>query len=74
MSKQTKQKRRLTVSGESQLSAGHTSINIIPEVITNSTPLIVNTNLNTALGRIGSKPCQSDPASLTASCVQLEAS
>ena len=66
--------RRLTVSGESQLSAGHTSINIIPEVITHSAPLVVPANFDSSLGRIGSKPCQSDTARLTASCVTLEAS
>ena len=60
----------LTVSGESQLSAGHTSIISIPEVITHGTPLIVHANLNTALRGIGSKPCQSDVAILTASCIE----
>ena len=32
---------RLTVSGESQLSAGHIRISSIPEVITHSPPLVV---------------------------------
>ena len=59
----------LTVSGESQLSAGHICIRSPPGVITHSTPLVVHANLNTTLGRIGSKPCQSDLASLTASCI-----
>ena len=61
----------LTVSGESKLSAGHTSIKSIPEVITHSAPLIVHANLDTALRRIGSKPCQSDLARLTASCIKM---
>ena len=62
---------RLTVFGESQLSANHTSISSIPEVITHSTPCVVQANLNTALGRIGSRSCQSDCMLHTASCVQI---
>ena len=60
-----------TVSGESQLSADHTSIRCIPEIITHSAPCVVQANLNTALGRIGSRSCQSDCMLHTASCVQI---
>ena len=60
----------LTVSGESQLSAGHICIISTPEVITHSTPLVVHANLYSALGRIGSKPCKSDLASHAASCIK----
>ena len=60
----------LTISGESQLSAGHICIISTPGVITHSTPLVVHANFNTALRRIGSKPCKSDLASHAASCIK----
>ena len=63
---------RLTVSGESQLSASHISIISIPEVITHSTPFLIHADLNPTLGGVGSRACQSDCTCCTASCIQTQ--